>query len=73
MHLKTKYKILSNDYSIRKLQAVQNTATRSILKLHYETSSEILHHLALEKLKLVSEYKLRFESRMIDRPTPIYH
>ena len=43
--------LLSNE-NIRRLQVIQNTAIRRILKIKLETPLETLHHLAFQKLKL---------------------
>ncbi|RNA19286.1 hypothetical protein BpHYR1_038030 [Brachionus plicatilis] len=51
--------ILENN--IKKLQAIQNTAVRSILKLKYDTPSNIMHHEAFNKLKLLTVSKRLFE------------
>ncbi|RNA18852.1 hypothetical protein BpHYR1_005265, partial [Brachionus plicatilis] len=40
--------------NIKKLQAIQNAAVRSILKLKYDTPSNIVHHEAFNKLKLLT-------------------
>ncbi|RNA21180.1 hypothetical protein BpHYR1_011257 [Brachionus plicatilis] len=45
-------KFLENN--IKKLQAIQNTAVRSILKLKYDTPSNIVHHESFNKLKLLT-------------------
>ncbi|RNA20405.1 hypothetical protein BpHYR1_037757 [Brachionus plicatilis] len=46
---------------IKKLQAIQNTAVRSILKLKYDTPSNIVHHEAFNKLKLLTVSNRLFE------------
>ncbi|RNA33215.1 RNA-directed DNA polymerase from mobile element jockey-like [Brachionus plicatilis] len=54
----------SNSFSennIKKLQAIQNTAVRSILKLIYDTPSNIVHHEAFNKLKLLTVSNRLFE------------
>ena len=43
--------LLSNE-SLRRLQVIQNTAIRSILKLKIETPLDLLHHLASNKLNI---------------------
>ena len=52
--------LLSNE-SIRKLQVIQNTAIRRILKLKLETPLETLHHLAFQKLTIH-----RVDNRLFD-------
>ncbi|RNA23382.1 hypothetical protein BpHYR1_028086, partial [Brachionus plicatilis] len=43
-----------SENNIKKLQAIQNTAVRSILKLKYDIPSNIVHHEAFNKLKLLT-------------------
>ncbi|RNA16638.1 hypothetical protein BpHYR1_007234 [Brachionus plicatilis] len=50
-----------SENNIKKLQAIQNTAVRSILKLKYDTPSNILHHEAFNKLKLLTVSNRLFE------------
>ncbi|RNA25185.1 RNA-directed DNA polymerase from mobile element jockey-like [Brachionus plicatilis] len=50
-----------SENNIKKLQAIQNTAVRSILKLKYDTPSKILHHEAFNKLKLLTVSNRLFE------------
>ncbi|RNA38918.1 hypothetical protein BpHYR1_036155 [Brachionus plicatilis] len=47
--------------NIKKLHAIQNTAVRSILKLKYDTPSNIVHHEAFNKLKLLAVSNRLFE------------
>ncbi|RMZ94513.1 hypothetical protein BpHYR1_010911, partial [Brachionus plicatilis] len=44
-----------------KFLAIQNTAVRSILKLKYDTPSNIVHHEAFNKLKLLTVSNQLFE------------
>ncbi|RNA38584.1 hypothetical protein BpHYR1_048428 [Brachionus plicatilis] len=46
---------------IKKLQAIQNTTVRSIIKLKYDTPSHIVHHKAFNKLKLLTVSNRLFE------------
>ncbi|RNA37991.1 hypothetical protein BpHYR1_022110 [Brachionus plicatilis] len=50
-----------SENNIKKLQAIQNTAVRSILKLKYDTPSNIVHHEAFNKLKLLTVSNRLFE------------
>ncbi|RNA44863.1 hypothetical protein BpHYR1_038197 [Brachionus plicatilis] len=50
-----------SENNIKKLQAIQNTAVRSILKLKYDTPSNIVHHEAFNKLKLLTVSNWLFE------------
>ncbi|RMZ95053.1 hypothetical protein BpHYR1_008878, partial [Brachionus plicatilis] len=50
-----------SENNIKKLQAIQNTAVRSILKLKYDTLSNIVHHEAFNKLKLLTVSNWLFE------------
>ena len=43
---------LISEANTNKIQTIQNAAVRAILKLKYDTPSNLLHHEALEKLKL---------------------
>ncbi|RNA41268.1 hypothetical protein BpHYR1_001693 [Brachionus plicatilis] len=43
-----------SETSVKKLEVIQNSAVRSILKLKYDTPSNILHHEAFNKLKLLT-------------------
>ncbi|RNA29250.1 hypothetical protein BpHYR1_046832 [Brachionus plicatilis] len=52
---------LFSENNIKKLQAIQNTAVRSILKLKYDTPSNIVHHEAFNKLKLLTVSNRLFE------------
>ncbi|RNA39844.1 RNA-directed DNA polymerase from mobile element jockey-like [Brachionus plicatilis] len=70
-----------SENNIKKLQAIQNTAVRSILKLKYDSPSNIelseryvgtgLNHSIPLVERLVKEYKEGFESRHIEYPTPL--
>ncbi|RNA19118.1 hypothetical protein BpHYR1_006377 [Brachionus plicatilis] len=54
----------SNSFSennIKKQQAIQNTAVRSILKLKYDSPSNIVHQEAFNKLKLLTVSSRLFE------------
>ncbi|RNA23268.1 hypothetical protein BpHYR1_033067 [Brachionus plicatilis] len=76
---------LSED-NVKKLEVIQNSAVRSILKLKYDTPFNILHHEAYNKLKIpavsnrlceLSERYIRaglkgFESGYIEYPTPLF-
>ncbi|RNA26380.1 hypothetical protein BpHYR1_000949 [Brachionus plicatilis] len=69
-------KILSNkkwENNIKKLHAIQNTAVRSILKLKYETPSNIVHHEAFNKLKLLTVSNRLFELSEIYVGTGLSH
>ncbi|RNA29169.1 hypothetical protein BpHYR1_044034, partial [Brachionus plicatilis] len=44
-----------------KIQAIQNSAVRFILKLKYDTPSDILHNEAFDKLKLLKVSNRLFE------------
>ncbi|RNA10758.1 hypothetical protein BpHYR1_042833, partial [Brachionus plicatilis] len=50
-----------SENNIKKLQAIQNTVVRSILKLKYDTPSNIVHHEAFNKLKLLTVSNRLFE------------
>ncbi|RNA03715.1 RNA-directed DNA polymerase from mobile element jockey-like [Brachionus plicatilis] len=50
-----------SENNIKKLQAIQKTAVRSILKLKYDTPSNIVHHEAFNKLKLLTTSNRLFE------------
>ncbi|RNA02428.1 RNA-directed DNA polymerase from mobile element jockey-like, partial [Brachionus plicatilis] len=50
-----------SENNIKKLQAIQNTAVRSILKLKYDTPSNIVDHEAFNKLKLLTVSNRLFE------------
>ncbi|RNA15933.1 hypothetical protein BpHYR1_007674 [Brachionus plicatilis] len=50
-----------SENNIKKLQAIQNTAVRSILKLKYDTPSNIVHHEAFNKLKFLTVSNRLFE------------
>ncbi|RNA18038.1 hypothetical protein BpHYR1_007997 [Brachionus plicatilis] len=50
-----------SENNIKKLQAIQNTAVRYILKLKYDTPSNIVHHEAFNKLKLLTVSNRLFE------------
>ncbi|RNA16145.1 RNA-directed DNA polymerase from mobile element jockey-like [Brachionus plicatilis] len=50
-----------SENNIKKLQAIQNTTVRSILKLKYDTPSNIVHHEAFNKLKLITVSNRLFE------------
>ncbi|RNA25014.1 hypothetical protein BpHYR1_028987 [Brachionus plicatilis] len=50
-----------SENNIKKLQAIQNTAVRSILKLKYDTPSNMVHHEAFNKLKLLTVSNRLFE------------
>ncbi|RNA27687.1 hypothetical protein BpHYR1_020726 [Brachionus plicatilis] len=50
-----------SENNIKKLQAIQNTAVRSILKLKYDSPSNIVHHEAFNKLKLLIVSNRLFE------------
>ncbi|RNA16382.1 RNA-directed DNA polymerase from mobile element jockey-like [Brachionus plicatilis] len=50
-----------SENNIKKLQAIQNTAVRSILKFIYDTPSNIVHHEAFNKLKLLTVSNQLFE------------
>ncbi|RMZ93580.1 RNA-directed DNA polymerase from mobile element jockey-like, partial [Brachionus plicatilis] len=50
-----------SENNIKKLQAIQNTAARSILNLKYDTPSNIVHHEAFIKLKLLTVSNRLFE------------
>ncbi|RNA08153.1 hypothetical protein BpHYR1_047468 [Brachionus plicatilis] len=50
-----------SENNIKKLQAIQNTAVRSILMLKYDTRSNIVHHEAFNKLKLLTVSNRLFE------------
>ncbi|RNA02787.1 RNA-directed DNA polymerase from mobile element jockey-like [Brachionus plicatilis] len=52
---------LFSENNIKKLQAIQNIAVRSILKLKYDTPSNIVHHEAINKLKLLTVSNRLFE------------
>ncbi|RNA21108.1 hypothetical protein BpHYR1_053114 [Brachionus plicatilis] len=67
---------------VRKLQVIQNSAIRSILKLKFDIPSEIdelteryvrnaLENSVNMVVQLVKEYNLGFESRYINFPTPL--
>ncbi|RNA27073.1 hypothetical protein BpHYR1_012386 [Brachionus plicatilis] len=50
-----------SENNIKKLQAIQNTAVRSFFKLKYDTLSNIVHHEAYNKLKLLTVSNRLFE------------
>ncbi|RNA25422.1 Sodium-coupled monocarboxylate transporter 1 [Brachionus plicatilis] len=50
-----------SENNIKKLQAIQNTAVRSILMLKYDNPSNIVHHEAFNKLKLLTVSNRLFE------------
>ncbi|RNA18926.1 hypothetical protein BpHYR1_000590 [Brachionus plicatilis] len=50
-----------SENNIKKLQGIQNTAVRSFLKLKYDTPSNIVHHEAFNKLKLLTVSNRLFE------------
>ncbi|RNA22909.1 NADPH-dependent aldehyde reductase ARI1-like isoform X1 [Brachionus plicatilis] len=47
--------------NIKKIQVIQNTAVRSILKLKYDTPSNIMHQEAFKKLKLLTTSNRLFQ------------
>ncbi|RNA21818.1 hypothetical protein BpHYR1_040460 [Brachionus plicatilis] len=50
-----------SENNIKKLQAIQNAAVRSILRLKYDTPSNIMHQEAFNKLKLLTVSNRLFE------------
>ncbi|RMZ98841.1 hypothetical protein BpHYR1_020017 [Brachionus plicatilis] len=53
----SKYKKESDNLNLKiYLQAIQNAAVRSILRLKYDTPSNIMHQEAFNKLKLLTNY-----------------
>ncbi|RMZ95409.1 RNA-directed DNA polymerase from mobile element jockey-like [Brachionus plicatilis] len=50
-----------SENNIKKLQAIQNTAVKSFFKLKYDTLSNIVHHEAYNKLKLLTVSNRLFE------------
>ena len=50
-----------SDTNLKRIQVIQNSAVRSILKLKFDTSSNIMHHEALNKLKLHTVSNRLFE------------
>ncbi|RNA29799.1 hypothetical protein BpHYR1_020270 [Brachionus plicatilis] len=47
--------------NIKKIQVIQNSAVRSILKLKYDTLSNIMHHETFNKLNLLTVSNRLFE------------
>ncbi|RNA02709.1 RNA-directed DNA polymerase from mobile element jockey-like [Brachionus plicatilis] len=52
---------LFSESNIKRIQAIQNSAVRFILKLKYDTPSDILHNEAFDKLKLLKVSNRLFE------------
>ncbi|RMZ97296.1 hypothetical protein BpHYR1_039878, partial [Brachionus plicatilis] len=50
-----------SETNIKRLEVIQNSAVRSILKLRYDTLSNILHNEAYNKLKLLTVSNRLFE------------
>ncbi|RNA13509.1 hypothetical protein BpHYR1_015663, partial [Brachionus plicatilis] len=50
-----------SETNIKKIQVLQNSAIRFILKLKYDTPSKILHHEAFNKLKFLTVSNRLFE------------
>ncbi|RNA03353.1 hypothetical protein BpHYR1_043626 [Brachionus plicatilis] len=50
-----------SENNIKQLQAIQNTAVRSILNLKYDTPSNMVHHEAFNKPKLLTVSNRLFE------------
>ncbi|RNA44193.1 hypothetical protein BpHYR1_030749 [Brachionus plicatilis] len=50
-----------SETNIKRLEVIQNSAVRSILKLRYDTPSNILHNEAYNKLKLLTVSNQLFE------------
>ncbi|RNA06133.1 RNA-directed DNA polymerase from mobile element jockey-like, partial [Brachionus plicatilis] len=51
-----------SENNIKKLQAIQNTAVRSILKLKYDTPSNIVHYEAFTNMKSLKKEALSNET-----------